>query len=124
MSYATSTGKMHDIPNLQVDTGEPKWIKVSTGSEARTAIFEMQPSALWVTGISVNAPPRPGVNWPWDAAASLAWHIRGTSGKDIRGQKFLLKSLLNHWRTTLPPTLPVRGVVSDDSGIVFIETNY
>ncbi|MBT4939292.1 MAG: hypothetical protein HON14_09190, partial [Rhodospirillaceae bacterium] len=64
MSYATSTGKMHDIPNLQVDTGEPKWIKVSTGSEARTAIFEMQPSALWVTGISVNAPPRPGVNWP------------------------------------------------------------
>lgn len=127
--YLTAGGGQHRLPAVTVAPGAREWLAVPIGFVApgRTVILEVPPSALWIRGISVNAPPRDGVNWPWDGEAIVQWHVRGTPRDRLTGLVFSLPRLFRHWGAPLPPELPLaeaQPVLSDSSGFVFIRTGY
>ena len=126
VTYITIGGEERQGSDIMISPGEVKWVEAKFGiqNSARVAIFNLPQSNLWITGISVNSTARPGVFWPWDESATVRWHVRGTPSNSIYAFAFDFPHLLDHWRTTVPRSLPMRRVISDSSGIVFIEMAY
>jgi hypothetical protein len=131
ISYSASTDgrQARRLPHATVAPGTDGWIAVepSPAAGARMVVMELPASRLWVRGIAVNSPPRPGVHWPWDSEAIVQWQLRNDPDRLPWRLHFSLPVLFRYWRAPGYEALPLAGehsVLSDESGIVFITTDY
>jgi hypothetical protein len=106
-----------------------QWVTVEVGLDnpAKALIVTLPEGPVWITGISTDVPPRPGVNWPWDGRALVQWHVRGAPRDALVGLPFIVPELFRFWKAPGYDMIPFDGggkVISDESGLVFIQTDY
>ena len=129
ITYLADDLQQHVLPGVTVPVGDAGWISINMShlGPGRVVIISLNEPGLWIRGISLNEPPRTGVDWPWDSQAVIRWHPRGRPQETIAGLTFAVPELFRYWRSpglNMIP-LPVNGrVISDESGIVFIATDY
>lgn len=129
-AVVTEARRRVQLPALFIGPGEKKWVQASAADlgTIRAMFFNLNGPGLWVLGASVDEPARPGVNWPWDSRAQFLWHARGTPANKISGLTFDPLRLLEEWRAPLPyddgPLTQDLRVLSDDSGLVLLQTRY
>lgn len=124
--YIDDSQQEHLLQDVTVAPGSRDWIaiKIDPGAAARTVIVSLPTSKLWIEGIAVNEPPRSGVNWPWDSNALVQWHMKDTPRENAVGLAFTVPALFRVWNSPGLGVLPLSHVVSDESGLVFIGTDY
>lgn len=129
-AVVTEARRRLQLPGQFIGPGERKWVEASAAGLGviRNMFFNMSGPGLWVLGASVDAPARPGVNWPWDTHAQVLWHVRGMPPNQFSGITFDPLQLLEKWRAPVPYDggSLTRGlrVLSDDSGLVLLATGY
>lgn len=129
ISYITKGREARPLPNIVLAPGDRKWftLEIDAGDAAQRVVFNMPASRLWVRGVAMNAPPRAGIYWPWDAQAGIIWHVRGAPQGQVGGAKFALQMLAKHWNVPLPADAKLLAgarVVNDETGLVFVSTGY
>jgi hypothetical protein len=127
-SGSTDGREQRRLPDATVAPRAGGWIVLEPGpaAGARLVVIGLPASPLWVRGISVNSPPRPGVDWPWDSGATVQWRLRNEPERPPLRLEFSLPALFRYWRTPgyeAPPGAAPR-VLSDESGIVFVATGH
>ena len=126
VSYITDRREERRMPDITVPAGADGWIaiEIDKAAPARAVLLNLPVSALWIGGIAVNAPPRPGIHWPWDSGAMVRWSRRNVQETPL-GLEFSAAALFRYWGTLGDSRIPLaRGaqIVSDESGIVFVAT--
>ena len=129
IAYLTDKQQEQALPTMTLPAGATGWItiEISFLSQARTVILSLNDPGLWIRGIAVNEPPRTGVDWPWDNESIVQWHLRGRPSEARAGLAFAVPELFRYWRSPgldMIPLPPYGRVISDESGIVFIATDY
>lgn len=129
IAYLTDRRQQQALPAVTVAAGAKGWvtIEISFLAQARTVILSLNDPGLWIGGIAVNEPPRPGVDWPWDNESIVQWHLRGRPSESRAGLAFTVPELFRYWRSPGGDMIPLRQfgrVINDESGIVFIATDY
>jgi hypothetical protein len=124
--YIDDRQQEHPAQDVTVAPGSREWIaiEIDPSAHARTIIMKLPASELWINGIAVNESPRSGVNWPWDSGALVQWHMRDTPRENVVGLAFTVPALFRAWKSQSPGDLPLSRVLSDESGLVFIGTDY
>lgn len=129
ITYLADDLQQHTLPNILVPGGAKDWILIEMGHlpPGRAVIVSLNEPGLWIRGIALNQPPRSGVDWPWDSEAVVRWHLRGRPQEAVTGVAFTVPELFRYWISPGADMIPLpqQGrVVSDESGIVFIATDY
>lgn len=128
--YVTDNGQQQILSNLTIASHFSGWLPIDIGAAfpARQVLLNLPPSALWITGVAINDPPRDNLAWPWNARATVGWQRRDMpQTSHAQGIVFSVPELMAYWnrQTRGPIALPkLRSVISDESGLVFVATDY
>jgi hypothetical protein len=124
--YIDDRQQPHPLEDVTIAPRSRQWVTIEIAplASARTVIVNLPASELWIDGIAVNEPPRSGVNWPWDSAALVQWHMRDMPRESAVGLAFTAPALFRTWSSPGLGMPPLSRVISDESGLVFIATDY
>lgn len=123
VSYLTDGRAERKLPDIAVPARSDRWVAVEIGraEQARTILLGLPASTLWVRGIAVNEPARPGIHWPWDAGATVQSRRRHRRGEPASRVDFTVAALFRYWNVPgYDKALEGRHVVSDESGMVVV----
>jgi len=99
------------------------WLKLDDGKNVRQLLVTLPASKGWIEGVSFT-PPMADVRWPWTSQTRWAVLIRGDAKKTFREMRLSIPRLFadKSDRPFLPLIRHRNPILSDDTGIVFLNT--
>lgn len=119
-------GKKSTTTQLNISKKQKGWVPLEQISSSTTPhqvqhiILSAKNQKAWLTGLSIG-PPEKHLMWPWDKGIKLSSQYR-KSHRTFQSVDFSTSAFLDYWKaSSLKPLIKNARVISDDSGLVFID---